>query len=277
MIARDAKGQLVAHYGATVRHIRLCGQPTRALQSCDVMVRACERGLLGRRGVFFQVARAFQERYLGERGSGEFCLAYGFPHARAMRLPVLLGLYREVDKVTEMHWHPLSSSGLLSPKAEQIYEPREILAVAKYLWCQMAPQLEEFIVVERDPGYLCYRYLSHPEFDYQYLIIRQPWTRRPMGLMVLKAEAGKVKIMEVLADVRDLRSVLLSVRRAMVTRGWDTLIAWVANSQMPHFVGMEGADQEIDVRIPDHAWTSGLPIESIRNRWWISLGDTDFA
>lgn len=275
LLARDRAGDVVAHYGATIRRVRLFGQLVSALQSCDVMVRPQERGLLSRRGVFFQIARHFQELYLGS--SGEFSLAYGFPHARAMKLPVLLGLYREIDTVTEIHWRPLESSGWLKPVATAIEGPRDIEAIADRLWPKMAAQLNRFIVVDRSADYLRYRYLNHPEFSYQYWLVRSSWTQRPMGLAILKVESDTVKIMDLLADVSNLGRVILSLRRAMRVQGWKTLIAWAAHNQAPYFSGTDGVPHDMGVCIPDHAWTPGLPMETIKNRWWISLGDTDFA
>ena len=275
VLARDAQGELAAHYGAMVRRIELFGEPAQALQSCDVMVRKKDRGILTRRGVFFETARAFQERYLNDPHT--FKLAYGFPQARAMRLPTLLGLYREVDRVTQLTWQSLGGKDLLSPSVEILEGRDKVLGLADRLWRRMEVQLGQFIVVTRDANYLRYRYLNHPEFTYRFLVVRKPWTRRVLGLLIIKQDGESIRVMDLLAGLTDIPDVVRAIQTAMMGLGIKDMTAWVATSQLPYFEGTAHTTEDIDVRIPDHGWTPGLRLESIRCRWWISLGDTDFA
>lgn len=275
ILARDQQGVLIAHYGATIRRIHLFGEPTRALQSCDVMVRKQDRGLLTRSGVFFQTAREFQERFLNDLGM--FPLAFGFPQFRAMRLPVLLGLYREVDRVNVLFWEPMRHADFLAPRVFMLNDNGTILALVNRLWGKLVVQLDSYIAISRDADYIRYRYLNHPEVSYRFLLVKKPWTRRLLGLVVIRLDEGKIQLMDILGDLRDIPEVIRGLRCAMVELGGNVMTGWVATSQLPYFQGSGEVLQDIDVRIPDHAWTPGLPIENLRERWWISLGDTDFA
>jgi len=82
-------GRLVAHYAGFPRRMLWHGNPVEAIQIGDVMVAPEVRGLLSRRGPFFQVCSAFFDQWVGPGRS--FALAFGFPSDRAIRLGMALG------------------------------------------------------------------------------------------------------------------------------------------------------------------------------------------
>ena len=100
--ARAPSGELLAHYGGTLRSVLLMGHPTLAVQIGDVMVAQEGRAALSHKGPFGMVVQAFFERHVGV-GTGP-ALGFGFPNARHMRLGERLGHYAQVDKIFELTW-----------------------------------------------------------------------------------------------------------------------------------------------------------------------------
>ncbi len=79
------------------RAIQLFGSPARAVQIGDVMVHPKQRGILTRKGPFFQAAANFLEHFVGQ--GKDFPIAFGFPSERAYRLAEHLGLYEKVGEL----------------------------------------------------------------------------------------------------------------------------------------------------------------------------------
>lgn len=267
-------GELVAHYGATARRILFRGREARALQICDVMVAAHERGLLTRRGAFFQVARAFQEVYYGYYD--DFLLAYGFPYARSMRLGERLGLYAEADRVTEVSWSAAAATGWARCSMEPLASGTLSERVVQRLWKAMSKDLAGRIAVVRDREYLIYRYLAHPEKRYDCLLVRGRLSHRVIAVVVLYREERRCKLMDVVCDLKDLRRVIDGVRRHIAQWGVAELVGWVASSQLGLFMDTGCTARPTDIVIPEHAWTGGVALGDVRERWWIAMGDTEF-
>ena len=276
ILARRDNGSLAAHYGATCRDLLFLGRETRALQIGDVMVDPPERGVFTRRGVFFQVARTFQECHFGfER---KFQLAYGFPNARAMRVAERLGLYAEADRLTELRWvaDSTGSGGLFAPVVERLSPSSKVDALVDGLWRNMSKAMAPFIVVKRDAAYFHYRYLAHPEHNYDCFLVKKRITRAPLGVFVLARGDGHVRLMDVICGPTDIQQIIGCARKEIAGQGFPELVGWVASSQLEYFLGPECEQRSTDILIPEHAWTPGVPLEKVRGRWWVSMGDTDF-
>ena len=87
-----------------------------------------------------------------------------------------------------------------------------MLALADRLWWRMAAQLGEFIVITRDADYLRYRYINHPVFVYRFLVVRKPWTRRVLGLLIIKQDVKSIRLMELLAGLTEMPVVMRAVQ-----------------------------------------------------------------
>ena len=274
ILARSSQGDLLAHYGATSRRLSLMGKEALALQICDVMVDPVERGILGRHGLFFKVARAFQEAYYGY--SREFQLAYGFPNARAMRLAHKLGLYEKVDHLLEISWSLKRSLRSYCFRGEPLSLERFSSHQMDDLWEKMRPGLNEYIAVIRDAAYLRYRYFDHPTFFYNALLIKHRMTGRVLGLVFLKEEEDHVKLMDVVGKIQDIQGLLMAACASLVGSGSKPLKAWVTPRQWEVFKGPGATAVTTDIEIPTHTATPGIPVAELQGRWWVSFGDTDF-
>lgn len=266
-------GHIVAHYGATSRRIAINGRIVEGLQVCDVMVVPGERGLMTKKGVFFEVASAFLETHFGYYDEHE--LAFGFPNHRAMRVAERLGLYGEVGRISEVRWTPYPSfrvryAATLSDVAEL---DDGLLA---RLWGQMAADLPDAVLVVRDPAYVRYRYQHHPVHRYEALVVRDRLTGRPHGVAILRCDNNECKLMDMLAPLNSIPLLVDAARTAAARRSLSVVTAWISSSYARCLVHGGGVATDTDIRIPTNVWTDGRSVERLQDRWWLMMGDTDF-
>ncbi|QJD31491.1 GNAT family N-acetyltransferase [Methylococcus geothermalis] len=273
MIACRGK-EVVAHYGATTRRISFLGQETQALQICDVMVDPKERGVMTRRGVFFQVASAFLESYFGYEN--DHLLAYGFPNERAMRVAEKLQLYAEVGRVVEIRWPALPYRPHVATVLRRLWRVREEERSLGDLWSKMKRDLAAGILVMRDSNYLHYRYFEHPCFDYVVLVVANRLGGRLRGLIVLRRERDECKLVDLVAPLREIPLLIDHARRQVTRWGLPVLTAWVSATYAGFFRSPGVYKTGTEIPIPTNVWTEGPRFEELQDRWWFMMGDTDF-
>lgn len=267
-------GHAVAHYGGMIRRVRFQGAEHRALQIGDVMVDPAERGVLAKSGAFACAAKAFLDAALGHGGG--FALAYGFPTERAFALGSRLGLYAEVERLTELRWMPLAGRVSLNHAVRPVIHPGALAPVIDGLWRQMAADLADRISVVRDAGYLQYRYVDHPRFDYAMFLIKHRWSGQALGLLVLRRDGDICRWVDVLAPLSHLPILLAFARRIAAT--WQTrqLVTWITSRQARYFRTPDAEECSTNILIPADSHVRRVPAEEIRDRWWLMMGDTDF-
>ncbi len=257
-----------------VRTLHFRGETFPALQVCDVMVAQPYRGLLTREGVFCQLARHFQEAAFAPEQ--RFRLAYGFPNSRAMRLAEHLGLYEEADRVTELSWTPLRRRPFVLLEKLAVDVPAWGEDALNDLWEAFRHAHPHCLMTVRNADYWVDRYLRHPVHHYSCYLVCSAWRHRVMGALCLRVEGGQLKLMDVLCE-RGQMKTMVNVARSLANRwGLTDLIAWVTPAQVNEFLPSGPVVQETDIRIPVNRWVQKADPENYRGRWWISMGDTDF-
>ena len=267
--------QLIAHYGGNLRQVLVYGEATMALQVCDAMVAPDERGVMTKTGAMFQVTAAFLELY---QGLAAIPLAFGFPNRRAMRLGERLGLYAEVGALCELRWTALGKRPRLSSRLSftQGREETDSRIVGK-LWEAMARDLVDGVVGVRDWQFLQHRYLNHPERRYSLVLVRRRLTGAPLGLLVLHREEDALALTDLVAPLKNIPLLLVHARRLAGLWGLATLYCWITRQHSFRFVARDTAVRELDISIPTNAWVpQPLQPAQLKNRWWLTMGDTDF-
>ncbi len=267
-------GEIVAHYGGMTRRIVLFGRPDRAFQICDVMVSSRERAVLTRTGPFFLTAAAFAER----AACTHIPFGYGFPNARVMRLAEKTGLYAEVGAMAEIRWTPLSGRPRLTTRVRHMPAPlgardREIIDA---LWAKMKDDLRDAVAGVRDAQYVQHRYLDHPHHRYELLLVTSRFTGAARGLLVLRRHDRVCELLDIVAPLKNIPGLVGQARRLLAHWGVGELYAWISRHQAGRFTATGGEERPLDVRIPTSIWIDGPPVESVRDRWWLMSGDTDF-
>lgn len=267
-------GRLVAHYGGTTRRVVCTGEVVQGLQVCDVMVAPRERGVMTRKGAFFEVASVFLEAYFGYYD--EHHLAYGFPNRRAMRVAENMGLYGEVGRIAEIRWSPLPTRVRIRYGIGIIARDQIDDGLLARLWEQMASDLKDAVAVARDPDYFRYRYLHHPQYDYDILSVTDRLTGSIRGLAVLRREKEECKLLDLLAPLKEIPLLIDAVRRQTGRWGLMGVSAWISLPFADLFANTGGEHTMTDVRIPANVWSEGPSIEFLKDRWWLMMGDSDF-
>jgi hypothetical protein len=260
---------MVAHYGGMFRDVRLFGQPQWVLQICDVMVHPGERGVMTRQGPFFLSAATSAELY-GPYG-------FGFPTVRAMQVAIKMALYSEADRMVELQWGALPSKVLIQTQVRHLdwADPTQ-KEVINQLWEQMARDLKDSVVGVRDWAYLLHRYASHPHNTYEGYYVVSRFTRRPLGVMVMRNLGDKYELLDLIAPLKNLPALVQQARRIAWLRGVGALYLWITRSHARFFDGCGAQAQELEISIPASSWTKDASALLLQDKWWLTSGDTDF-
>ncbi len=270
---------LVAHYGGLERRLQYFGQPKLGVQIVDVMVGSASRGVFTRQGAYFLAGATFPECYAGY--GTRILLGYGFPTVKAIHVAERLGLYAEVGKMVEVQWktvpgRPHYASQIRHIHLDQQAKDRDLL---NQLWQAMQVDFQQAIIGVRDADYVQYRYLQHPEKQYEILLVSRRLSRSPLGIAIISTDpdrAGQYRLLDLIAPLRHIPLVIQQVCRILGNRGVPMLTAWITENFAHHLMSNGAQQQLLEVRIPHCIWYEGPPLEEVRHRWWLMGGDTDF-
>jgi hypothetical protein len=277
-ITRD--GRMLAHYGGITRQVLWQGRPAQACQVCDVMVAPEANRALVRKGPMHTVSATFLEEHLGWHGTHP--LAYGFPSDRHHVLAERLQLYTGVDSIHRASWPAVLQSvdGQVEVLDDSALAPggRRVRAVAR-LWQAMAQALVDQVVGVRDAAWLRYRYLQRPGLSYRLLYLRRGWTRRPVGVVVLRLHEQHAEVLDLVADPADFAALIVVARGEAARAGLQRVDCWITQSQLHRVGGIAAADcttAPVGITVPANIHTPG-PVDDVRGRWFLMAGDADFT
>lgn len=274
------EGQLLAHYGGMPRRVLFEGREALACQVCDVMVDPACRRALTRRGPLWQITSRFLELQIGD--VQPHLLGFGFPTDRHHLAAERLGLYGSVDKMLCASWPAAGTIGepgrvqsLGEPDLQPGAGPSRALEAC---WRAMATALPGRIVGIRDAAWVRHRYLRHPRFRYQLLLLRSRWWRRPLGVAVVRAHEGHLEWVDAIGDPAHWPALLQAVRRCAAQLGLPRVDAWITESQKALLDGLAGdaSWRPLGIDVPANTYTPGPAVERLRGRWLLMAGDTDF-
>lgn len=271
---------LVAHYGGIGADIVMDGQAKRAVQIVDVMVDPSVRNAVRKTSPFFLATSTFLERFIGYQQP--YLLGYGFPSHRHLHLAEHLKLYAPVGEMSELvfpaappatlcslfyQWEPLTSQNLPA-HADDLNR----------LWQDMQQSLPTAILVRKDAARLRYRYLEHPEHQYELFLLRKRLSGEAVAVVVLKPEAERILLMDAVAALPLLPNALHLAARLAWRRWQLPLAAWLSTAQVKR---MQLPARLVQVKplpicTPANIWTAGPSPAEIKDRWWLMAGDTDF-
>jgi hypothetical protein len=264
---------IVAHYGGVTRRILLFGRPARAFQICDVMVDLKERAVFTKSGPFFLCAASFAESAV----TAQSPFGFGFPNARVMRLAEKTGLYSDVGGMAEIRWQPLPDRPRLLTRVRHLSpdDPNTDETIDR-LWKKMAHDLHDSVVGVRDARYVRHRYFNHPDKHYDVLAVTSRLSGTALGFLVLCRDTGRCELLDVIAPLKNLPSLINQARRLLTHWGFAELYCWVTHHNATLFTATGGVPHVPDIRIPTSNWIDGPAVEAIRDKWWLMGGDTDF-
>lgn len=270
--------KIVAHYGGMQRQILYFGKPEKAIQIGDVMVAKNARGVLKKRGLYFQLTAEFLDRYIGYET--EHLVGFGFPTPKALKLACKLDLYRVVDEVTELTFpaidtRPSYRYGLIELTHENMSKHAHSI---QSLWSVVKKDFYQDIIVERDLEYLKFRYFEHPVNEYKCFLMQHRLTRKIMGLMIFKyrQEISRWIMVDFVASEQHLPTIFFQAGRIMHHMGASDYIVWITKSHIERLPKEWVKQSAANIFIPSNNWNDGPSQEKLEGKWWLTAGDTDF-
>ncbi len=266
-------GKVVAHYGGINREIRYFGEPALAFSNGDIMVDPTDRAVLTKTGAFAHVAAAFPEAHRFTHRTG-----FGFVNRLHMGIGVRTGIYERVEQIAEVRWQPLPDRRTLRTRLRLLTSPLRPAdrRGIDTLWLAMAADLREAAVGVRDAGFVEYRYFQHPHHRYEVLLLESRFTRKPLGVFVLRRHERDVELMDLIAPLERIPALITAARRLLSRWGLAELYCWITEHNTDRFVRTGGRVNLLDSYLPLCRWIRGEPAELMRDKWWLMAGDTDF-
>jgi hypothetical protein len=275
--------ELVAHYGAAARAVCMDGELVLACQVGDVMVRPDANAGLGRQGALQQVAATLLEQSIG--WGLPHRLAFGFPSGRHMKIAHRLRLYAAVDEVVQLQWDTERSprwsdrwwfSDEVDPAALRPDTPDG--RMLEDLWNAMRRSMPRALLPVRDLAWLRHRFGRRPGVTYRLYLQRSRLGRAPMGAFVLREHEQHVELMDLVGPPARFGRLVAAARSVAARQGRARLETWVTRS---HAALLDDPDHpvtpiDIDVIVPTCLHTPGPSADSLRGRWFLMSGDTDF-
>lgn len=264
-------GELVAFNGGMPRPVMFNGQASTAVQMGDVMVDPRYRGILTRKGPFYQVVQAFFSQKVG--AAFDYRYAFGFPHARHARLGSALKLYCETDRIEAAHWQP-------RPRRCWRYTARPFTQtdapIADQLWQAMHKALPDVAIGKRDSHWLAHRYQHVPGREYMTWLVVERLTRRPLGICVLRQHGNSVELLDLVAPLEALSTVVACARHVTARLGGEQLAAWLSPCVARALASTQPGLTPTDVVVPGSQVNGKTLGMEPANHWWLMGGDTDF-
>jgi hypothetical protein len=272
-------GELIAHCGGTPRTLWHEGRQASGIQIGDVMVAPEWRGILTRRGPFFQACDSFYARHVGRQAGHS--IGYGFPNLRHMKLAVALKLAWDGGAVSALTWRLGGAAGFQAPgwswRWTELHASKPGFdEVVEQAWSRMRERAAEFTLGERSCRYVRWRYCERPARSTRMFSLRRAWSREPVGIAVLDLGGAQAQWLDWIGEP----AAIAHASRACVAQarlsGASSLVAWATDA----VIGLLGEHGTFDQRVTARL---GIPIASAldheaasRAQWWFMGGDTDF-
>ena len=270
----DDTDTLVAYCGGVPRPLFQDGRPVAGIQIGDVMVAPEWRGVLTRRGPFYQVSQRFYQTRIGPERPHQ--VAFGFPSERHLRLAVALDLLWDGGPIHNLQWPataPVHTGGWrwrpLAPEAG-------FDALVTRAWAAMRESLSGVTLGQRDSRYVRWRFVDFPGRQYRFFGLKRHWFGRACGLAVLRLEPKLAQWLDWIGPPELMPHAVLAARAEAARVGALALTAWASPyvAQQLASTGAAVAGAAAWLGLPTTSCLS--PAQRASARWWWMGGDTDF-
>jgi hypothetical protein len=280
---------LIAYCGGLPRALWQHGRGRSGMQIGDVMVHPQWRGILSRRGPFFQVSKHFYDSQLGAEPSSAFQLGFGFPNARHLRLAVTLGLLHDGGEMECLHWsiQHAGTTGLPWPWRWQALEPSDegFDGGVNSAWEVMRASAHDLSLGQRDAPYLRWRFAQRPSdactpagapARYRFFGLHRRWSRNCVGVAVLDLRGSSVHWLDWVGPLALMPLVSQACRLEAARTGAAELTAWASAAVAEQLADTGVTQREVCAKIGIPC-ASDLKSQEVSGlRWWFMGGDTDF-
>ena len=267
-----ADGQLVAHYGIMSRQLKVADQVVTAAQVGDVMVDPDCRGGLGK-SIFTMMAKHTMKQMAPDEelhfGRNAYCVGFGFPHGRKMKLAARMALYQDRGALNEVLIKPADHEPENSGYVEEFTSADErFRSCWEFSWQIMQSCSEGICLINRDWQYLLSRYWYHPGKKYQFARVGDT-------VFVFQLESSsRLRILDYLGPLDgfiDAARILLTAFNRTEAICW--IIQWhMEKLQDDGNIELVNNSASLAVLFSENGQFSRYS----EYPWWVTMGDTDF-
>lgn len=263
------------HCGLLFRDVLLSGTPVRAAQLVDLMAEPKRSGLSREQSPFTVLTRRMLDSV--PRPGNPDGVAFGFPSARAMRLGEHSGISCEVDKWFELRFTPSCKRYTPRIRPWQPEQPNE-RSLADRLWKTMARDFSDFSLGVRDSAHLIRRYIQYPGKKYSIWVIHSRFWHLPVGLAVLGPGEDRFEIVDIICPLNDIPDVLQALRSWLHEKHSEQgeLMLMLTSHFAKQLAPIADHCETTQFRIMANPRTPENTMARLRNRWWLTGGDTDY-
>jgi hypothetical protein len=144
------------------------------------------------------------------------------------------------------------------------------------LWARMATDLRDSVIGFRDWEYLKNRYFSHPIYVYEVILVTHRFNSDPLGVVVMRRHTDSCELLDLIGPLDHFPVLVDQARRLTARWGLKRLYGWIARNQLDLWRATDGVEEPLDILIPTSSWTQDTRSGLLRDRWWLTAGDTDF-
>ncbi len=270
----DAAGRLIAHYAGFPRQLSWHGKTVAAIQIGDVMVAPHARGLLTRRGAFYQVCSTFFAHWVGP--GRPYQLAFGFPNARAMRLGARLELYHEAGSISLLRWTALRGRPPLGERLKAVApQTADLPRIVQQTSQRQMGQAPDLILGWRDADHVVRRFLRCPQLEYQFLILRR-WLAGPQALAIVRREGEWLHWIDHIGPAQSLPAMLAALRAHAARVGLRGVACWASPAVQKYLETPSPSEVTTVASLAVAKASAPLTDDWAAEPWWWFAGDTDF-
>ena len=261
------------HCGLFFRNVLLCGEPIRAAQLVDLMAGPKHTGLSREQSPFTVLMRQMLDCLPSPDNRDG--VAFGFPSDRAMRLGEHSGISYAVDRWLELEFHrtKVKSGSRIRPWRPDLTSD---LALANRLWREMAHDFVDFSLGVHDSEHLIHRYIERPEKKYSLCVIESRWLRLPIGIAVVGSGQTHQEILDIIGRWEDMPEIILALQRWQLEKQGPSLKLMLTSHFAQQLEPYANQCSETQFRIMANPRTPEVTLSKLRNRWWLTGGDTDY-
>jgi hypothetical protein len=265
-VAEDNQGNIVGHYGGVYVRMVHNGQPARGLAICDVMIHPAYRSIRALKSLSSLIPPAAVQDGI--------MTGYGFPNLNTLFRPAIrLGIYEKVEDVlegtkeTEFHRGPDRYRYRFAPLD---YSDERI----DTLWDTCKKGLSLSVV--RDRKYLVWRYKNHPLFNYELWGMKRRFGARLLGIVVLRREENRVLLIDLLSPETMITPLFHKLENYAFSIGKKAVTLWFPPFLKDKITALGFSTGAAPTVIPRTTYENALKKEDMKNRFFYTMGDTDF-